>query len=89
MNNAAWAQPGPALASSPEDILKSFEVNVCGPLYLIQSAVPHMPRGGRIINVGSVASKLGISAMPLYVANKGAMDALTFALAQEVSRNFS
>ena len=86
MNNAAWSKFGPALTSAEEDILKSFAVNVFGPLYLMQSAVPHMPRGGRIINVGSVAAKLGIAGMPLYVATKGAMDALTFVLAREVSK---
>lgn len=85
VNNAAWSKLGPALDSTPEDTLKCFEVNVFGPLYLMQFAVPHMPRGGRIINVGSVASKLGIAGMPLYVASKGAMDALTFVLAREVS----
>jgi NAD(P)-dependent dehydrogenase (short-subunit alcohol dehydrogenase family) len=42
-----------------------------------------MPQGGRIINVGSVASKLGIEAV--YGAAKAAMDALTFSLARDVS----
>lgn len=85
MNNAAWAKPGPTLSNTPEDIAKAFEIAVYGPIYLIQATVPHMPKGGRIINIGTVASKIGLDAMPLYSASKAAMDALTFAMAREVS----
>lgn len=83
VNNAAWAAREPVLTASPETVQKTFEACVLGPLYLIQATVPHMPQGGRIINVGSVASKLGIE--PVYGAAKAAMDALTFSLARDVS----
>jgi NAD(P)-dependent dehydrogenase (short-subunit alcohol dehydrogenase family) len=86
VNNAVGGRPGPALAAAPEDVAKAFEVSVYGPLYLIQAAVSHMPRGSRIINIGSIASKLGLPGNPIYVASKAAKDALTFAMAQEVSR---
>ena len=84
MNNAAWASPSPALLQTPEELTRAFQVTVLGPLFLIQTIVPHMPRGGRIINIGTVASKLGLIAMPIYASSKAAMDALTFAMAQEV-----
>lgn len=83
VNNAAWAAREPVLTQSQESVQKTFETCVLGPLYLIQATVPHMPQGGRIINVGSVASKLGIE--PVYGAAKAAMDALTFSLARDVS----
>lgn len=83
VNNAAWAAKEPVLTASQESIQKTFDACVLGPLYLIQATVPHMPQGGRIINVGSVASKLGIEAV--YGAAKAAMDALTFSLARDVS----
>ena len=86
VNNAAAGTPGPAMATRSEDIQKAFSVCVYGPLYMTQAAVPHMSRGGRIINTGSVASKLGIE--PIYGATKAAMDALTFSLAREVSAGF-
>ncbi|KAM0463434.1 hypothetical protein ACHAO4_000148 [Trichoderma viride] len=82
VNNAAWAAREPVLTASQETIQKTFEVCVLGPLYLIQAIVPHMSQGGRIINVGSVASKLGIE--PVYGAAKAAMDALTFSLARDL-----
>jgi NAD(P)-dependent dehydrogenase (short-subunit alcohol dehydrogenase family) len=61
-----------------------FAVNVYGPLSMIQNVIPLMPRGGRIINIGSIASKTGTPQVPLYVASKAAMDALAFAMAKEV-----
>jgi len=77
---------GPALAVTPDDVTQNFSVNVFGPLYLIQATVPHMPRGGRIINIGTISSKMGIDGMPLYSASKAAMDALAFAMAKELGR---
>ena len=88
VNNSATARPGSPLDSTPEDVARVFEVNVYGPLFLMQAVVPHMPRGGRIVNVGSVASKLGMAGMGVYGVTKAAMDSLTFVLAKEV-RGFS
>ncbi|KAK9426965.1 hypothetical protein V1505DRAFT_389219 [Lipomyces doorenjongii] len=70
-----------------EDIMKTFQVAVVGPVLLLQAAYPHIPRGGRIVNIGSVASKLGFVQMPIYAAAKAAMDQLTFTLAREIGRD--
>ncbi|PWY88143.1 short chain dehydrogenase [Aspergillus heteromorphus CBS 117.55] len=87
VNNAGTGSPGPVLSASPESMATTFAVNVFGPVYLMQAAVPHMPPHSRVVNIGSVASKLGISGSPLYGASKAAMDALTFAMAMELGRN--
>lgn len=84
VNNAAWASRDPVLTAGRDTVERTFNTCVLGPLYLIQATVPYMPQGGRIINVGSVASKLGIEAV--YGAAKAAMDALTYSLARDVSR---
>ncbi|KAB5547260.1 short chain type dehydrogenase [Coniochaeta sp. 2T2.1] len=86
VNNAATGFPGPATQASKESIEKTFAVNVHGPLFMVQSAVPMMPRGGRIINIGSVGSKTGTPESAVYVASKAAVDALTFAMAKELGR---
>ncbi|KAB5560054.1 short chain type dehydrogenase [Coniochaeta sp. 2T2.1] len=86
VNNAATGFPGPATKASKESIEKTFAVNVYGPLFMVQAAVPVMPRGGRIINIGSVGSKTGTPESAVYVASKAAMDALTFAMAKELGR---
>ncbi|RAK98549.1 SDR family NAD(P)-dependent oxidoreductase, partial [Aspergillus ibericus CBS 121593] len=87
VNNAATGVPGPVLSATPEAMATTFAVNVFGPLYLTQAAVAHMPPYSRVINIGSVASKLGVSGSPLYSASKAAMDALTFSMAMELGRN--
>lgn len=46
-----------------------------------------MPSGGRIINIGSVASKLGLRGMAVYSAAKAALDSFTEALAEELGRS--
>lgn len=84
MNNAATGVAGPITKVAMEAVEKTFAVNVYGPLLLIQNVVPVMPRGGRIINIGSIASKLGTPESPIYGASKAAMDALAFAVAKEV-----
>ena len=84
MNNAGGGPNAPALQASKEDIEKIFAVNVFAALYMIQAALPVMRRGGRIVNIGSIASKIGIAPISLYCAAKAAADALTYALAMEV-----
>ena len=79
---------GTILETNLEDVINVFSVDVFGPVRLVQMVVPHMPKGGRIINVGSIASKLGIPAIPVYGAAKATLDALTFSMSQEV-RPFS
>lgn len=76
--------PGGALQTSSEDMIKSFQVAVVGPVLLLQASYPYMPRHARIVNIGSVASKMGFHQMAIYGAVKAAMDQLTWTLAQEV-----
>jgi len=69
----------------------SFGVNVFGPIYLTQAVVQigKMPRGGRIINIGSIVSKMGMAFAAVYAAAKAASDSLTAAWAGEVSTSTS
>ncbi|KEF51719.1 uncharacterized protein A1O9_12354 [Exophiala aquamarina CBS 119918] len=61
-------------------------VNVFGVIYMIQTVVGagRMPKGGRIINIDSIASKVLIPP-PVYGATKAAMDALITLWAGEAS----
>ena len=64
-----------------------FDVNVLGTVYCTRAVLGGMlERGyGRIINVGSVAGVYGNANMVHYSATKGALIALTKALAKEVA----
>jgi short-subunit dehydrogenase len=84
VNNAAIGHFGSILQVPIDDIVNVFNVDVFGPIRLMQIIVPHMPKGGRIINIGSIASKLGLANLPVYGAAKAAMDTLTFSMSQEV-----
>jgi NAD(P)-dependent dehydrogenase (short-subunit alcohol dehydrogenase family) len=44
-----------------------------------------MPKGGRIINVGSIVTKSNSPGVALYTAAKAAQDSLTNGLASDVS----
>ncbi|KIY03990.1 uncharacterized protein Z520_00682 [Fonsecaea multimorphosa CBS 102226] len=62
---------------------KTMQGNVFAPISIINSALPHFPpKGGRVINISSVASKLA-NADPIltYGASKAALDSITRSLA--------
>ena len=57
-----------------------FQTNVFSYFYLIQTALPHMGRGGSIINTTSVTAYEGNKDLIDYSATKGAVVALTRSL---------
>jgi hypothetical protein len=86
VNNAAAARNTPLLEVKEEQLEYEFAVNVFGVIYMTQAVVGvgRMPKGGRIINIGSIASKVLVHP-PVYGATKAATDALTTLWAGEVS----
>lgn len=86
VNNAGTAYPHTTLDVSKASIESMFSVNVFGAILLTQAVIPHMPPGGRIINISSVASKLGLEVAPVYAASKAALDNISYTWAQEVSK---
>jgi NAD(P)-dependent dehydrogenase (short-subunit alcohol dehydrogenase family) len=84
VNNAGSGTYAGTLEHTSEQIEDGFKTNVFGPIFMTQAVVPHMPSGGRIINITSIAAKMGMSYMPIYGATKAAVDSLTYAWAAEV-----
>ncbi len=72
-------------------IRRMFEINVYGSLWCAREAVRRMSMrhggpGGAIVNLSSVAAKLGAPGQYVdYAAAKGAIDAFTLGLAREVA----
>ena len=86
VNNAAVYQFGPLEAMTEEEFHREFNTNVLGPPLMIREAVKHFgPRGGSIINIGSVASQLTPPDFSIYAATKSALDAITRVLAKELA----
>lgn len=87
INNAAI---NPAIlmgALLPYDtILKAFKVNVIGSMLFCREGIKLMMKSkfGRIINLGSMASKHEVPGESLYTATKSAMNAYTRVLSKEV-----
>jgi short-subunit dehydrogenase len=85
VNNAGLGLSGRVAELRAKDLRHVFEVNTVGPLNCVQAALPHMPRGGRIINVSSVVGRRSIPKVGGYCATKFALNALSDALRVEVA----
>jgi NAD(P)-dependent dehydrogenase (short-subunit alcohol dehydrogenase family) len=72
------------MGASSEIIHQEFATNVFGPIFLTKATIDHIPEGGRIINVGSVGSKVGPVEAGIYAATKAALNSLTYTWAAEV-----
>ncbi len=68
-----------------EEFHRQFDTNVLGTLLAAKEAAKHFgDKGGSIINISSVASRLTPPGSTIYAATKGAVDTLTEALAVEL-----
>lgn len=86
VNNAGYGEPGPVEMVSEEAARRQFEVNLFAPAFLAQAVLPLMrkQRGGRIIQVSSVAGRLGYPLFGWYCASKHAVEGLSDSLRLEV-----
>ena len=85
VNNAGLGLSGRVAQLRSEDLKHVFEVNTVGPLNCIQASLPHMRRGGRIINVSSVVGRRSVPKVGGYCATKSALNALSDALRVEIA----
>jgi NAD(P)-dependent dehydrogenase (short-subunit alcohol dehydrogenase family) len=89
VNNAAYfssIEPTPFEEIDPAAWRRAMDVNTLGVFLACRACVPEMKRrgGGRIINLASGAPIKGLPFMLHYVTSKGAVIALTRALAREL-----
>jgi NAD(P)-dependent dehydrogenase (short-subunit alcohol dehydrogenase family) len=83
VNNAAFQREQERLEAIDEDQLRrTFETNVFAYLWMAQAAADHLPRGGVILNTGSVTALDGSPTLIDYSASKGAVHVLTKSLAK-------
>ncbi len=86
VSNAAHQNRKQNLAElSDEELALTFETNVYAYIRLARAALPHMKRGGVIIATSSETGILGSRKLPDYSATKGAINAFTKSLAQDVA----
>jgi 3-oxoacyl-[acyl-carrier protein] reductase len=71
------------------DFQRLYAVNVIGPYQMIRACVPAMKQQGNsaIVNISSISGVMGIGSSTAYVASKGALNAMTLALARSLAPN--
>ena len=90
VNNAGIAHIGGAVDTTPEDLDRVFSVNVKGVHHLLRAVLPRMEQqgGGVVLNLCSIAAKVGLEARFAYSASKGAVYAMTLQVARDyISKN--
>jgi len=68
-----------------EDFLKVFGVNAVGPFQMARAVEKHMPDGGAIVSVSSIAAQIGSGSSIPYVLSKAALNSLTLTLARALA----
>ncbi|AWM87433.1 glucose 1-dehydrogenase [Microvirga sp. 17 mud 1-3] len=92
VNNAGITGRSGRLERTPDETIRDcVEINVLGALWVAREAARRLStrqggKGGSIVNISSVASRLGSPGEYVwYAASKGAVDALTTGLARELA----
>jgi NAD(P)-dependent dehydrogenase (short-subunit alcohol dehydrogenase family) len=85
VNNAANALALPHGAYTPEAWAKSLDVNLRGPVFLVQQALPHLKKSAHaaVLNVISGAAYLFAGSVSLYAIGKAGLMAATRSMAAE------
>jgi NAD(P)-dependent dehydrogenase (short-subunit alcohol dehydrogenase family) len=85
VNNAANALALPLGEYTPEAWAKSLDVNLRGPVFLVQEALPHLKRSehAAVLNVVSGGAFLFSAMVSLYAIGKAGLVAATRAMAAE------
>ena len=86
INNAGIWGGTPMGSTSAEAFDKMADTNLRGPYWVTQCALPLLNDGARIVNVSSVAGRIGVAGgRSLYGATKAALDSLTKSWALELA----
>lgn len=71
--NAGISGPGPIGEMTPDHFDGLFSVNVRGPVFGLQAALPAMGEGAAVVLIGSVAGSIGVPGYGTYAATKAAL----------------
>jgi NAD(P)-dependent dehydrogenase (short-subunit alcohol dehydrogenase family) len=87
VNNAGYGLLSPVEDASEEEVARVFDVNVFGPIRLIQAVLPRLraQRSGHIINITSIAGRAPNPGSGIYSATKAALEGVSQSLFQEVA----
>jgi NAD(P)-dependent dehydrogenase (short-subunit alcohol dehydrogenase family) len=86
VNNAANALAQPLGEMTPEAWAKSYEVNLQGPVFLVQHALPHLKASpaAAVLNMVSVGAFNFAPSLAIYASGKAALMSVTRSMAAEL-----
>lgn len=86
INNAGISAVGSVEANDDAEWARVLDVNVVGMVRVTRAALPHLRRSDQaaIVNLSSIAAWAGLPNRALYSASKGAVHALTLAMAADL-----
>lgn len=85
VNNAGIGAAGDVAANDDDEWHRVFDVNVVGMARVTRAALPYLRASNvaAVVNTSSVVARLGVPNRALYAATKGAVSALTRAMAAD------
>jgi NAD(P)-dependent dehydrogenase (short-subunit alcohol dehydrogenase family) len=85
INNAGIGAAGDVSANADDEWHRVLDVNVVGIARVTRAALPHLRVSTRaaVVNTSSVVATVGVPNRALYAASKGAVSALTLAMAAD------
>ena len=85
INNAGIAHVGNIEAVEESDLDRLYQTNIKGVYNCVKACIPYMKsnKKGVILNVGSIASSVGISDRFAYSMTKGAVLTMTYSIAKD------
>lgn len=85
VNNAGIGAQGTVTENDDDEWMRVLDVNLLGVVRTSRAALPYLRQSAHasIVNTGSVAATAGLPNRALYSASKGAVDALTRAMAAD------
>jgi NAD(P)-dependent dehydrogenase (short-subunit alcohol dehydrogenase family) len=88
VNNAGYALVGPLEELSIQEFKEQFETNVFGAIRVTQAVLPIMrkQRHGTIVNISSIAGRIGFPLTSAYVSSKFALEGLSESMAYEIDQ---
>ena len=85
VNNAGRFIPKALVETTEEEFDQIFALNAKGPYFAMQEAAKVIRDGGRIVNISTDGTHMGLSGATVYLGSKGALEQFTKGLAHELA----
>ncbi len=85
VNNAGMALLKPLIETTEQEFDRVFALNTRGPYFAMQEAAKVIEDGGRIVNISTDGTHMGLPGVTAYLASKGALEQITKGLAHELA----